>query len=751
MSKWNVSLLFVLSIGILADAQTSPSGDKETQQPTIEPIKTSITVTATRSPMEVEKTPVSTSLVAHPEMEERNIQQVDQALSLLEGVNVSRGRGIADSEVGVGLRGFAGIGGQARTLVLVDGQPVNDSYTGAVNWSSFAVSEMERVEVARGPFSSLYGGNAMGGVINLITRPIDRRRVEIFGQYGSRDTTTYSVRYADRVMDRLGFSVGYNRLQNGGYANREVLRTTSTSLTGGTPVTGVQRWLTTSNGATYQVGMRGPNWSNHEAFRGRVEYTFSPKLHASAQYLWQARDAAYDAYSSSLRDASGNVIDSGTVVFDDNGVRRRLSVTPYYFLGGPSGSRTRMYQGQVLATLNPRWNLRVAGGMNDTPCDWYVTPGSAATLNGGAGTHTNTGNKSAYGNIQASFQGEDHSFIAGTETRQDKADILTRSMTNYTDRTQLGNSTNQAGGNSINQAAYGQYQHTFFTRLNVIAGARWDYWRTYDGTAQASSSAALTQYSDRSDNALTGKIAASYAFSNAWQLRGSVGTAFRNPNIYNLYRDLLDGSTWYMANADLKPERLRAYEAGVTGNFRRWGVGATLFQNNISGLMYRVTDYTAAADGSVRRIMNAGMGRTRGAELTARQQFRRWLQFRQTYTYTASIITENDALPTTVGKRVPYVPKHTVAYSAIFSRQRWTLTWTGRYVSRMYSTDANTDVVRGVPGGYDPYFTTDGSISYKINRYLTWTASAENLIDRQAHLYYLMPGRTLYTGFRLCF
>lgn len=408
-----------------------------------------------------------------------------------------------------------------------------------------------------------------------------------------------------------------------------------------------------------------------------------------------------------------------------------------------------MYQGQVLATINPRWNFRVAGGINDNPRDWYVTPGSAATLKGGAGSHTNTISKTVYGNVQASHQDEQQSFIAGTETRHDMARITAQSLADYTNRDWLGAIASQARGSSINQAAYAQYQRLFFQRLNVIAGARWDYWRTYDGLTKAGASATLTEFADRSDNALTGKLAASYALNHSWQLRGSIGTAFRNPNVYNLYRDVLDGSTWYLANSDLKSERLRAYEAGVTGNFHRWGVSATLFQNNVSDLMYRVTDYSAASDGSVRKTINAGMGRTRGAELTARQQISRWLQFRQTYTYTNSVITENDSLPTTVGKRVPYVPKHTVAYSAAFSRQRWNLTWTGRYTGRMYSTDANTDVVRGVPGGYDPYFTTDGSISYKINRYLTWTASAENLLDRQAHLYYLMPGRSLYTGFRL--
>lgn len=203
---------------------------EEGADPALDTVRTSVTVTGTRSPMEIERSPVSTSVVTREQMETRNIRQIDQALTLTEGVIAIRTKGASDNDFGLGLRGFAGRGGQNRTLILVDGQPVNNSYIGSVNWATFSVSEMERVEVARGPFSSLYGGNAMGGVVNLITRPVDRRHIELFGQFGSRDTANYSLRATDRYFERFGVSFGYNRFQTGGHSPQEVLRpTTSTS------------------------------------------------------------------------------------------------------------------------------------------------------------------------------------------------------------------------------------------------------------------------------------------------------------------------------------------------------------------------------------------------------------------------------------------------------------------------------------------------------------------------------------------
>ena len=67
------------------------------------------------------------------------------------------------------LRG-AGGGSQGRTLILIDGLPINDTWSGQVAWSQIAKEDVARVEVIRGPASALYGGSALGGVINIITK-----------------------------------------------------------------------------------------------------------------------------------------------------------------------------------------------------------------------------------------------------------------------------------------------------------------------------------------------------------------------------------------------------------------------------------------------------------------------------------------------------------------------------------------------------------------------------------------------------
>jgi iron complex outermembrane receptor protein len=153
-----------------AENETTTDGEEPLR------LKENVEVTATRGTIDTETSPASSTVVLRADIERRNVQTIDQALTVVEGAYAYRQRGIPDNEVGIGMRGFSGRGtGQSRVLVLLDGQPLNNGYTGAVNFTGLALGDVDRVEVVRGPFSSLYGGNAVGGVVNILTRPIERR------------------------------------------------------------------------------------------------------------------------------------------------------------------------------------------------------------------------------------------------------------------------------------------------------------------------------------------------------------------------------------------------------------------------------------------------------------------------------------------------------------------------------------------------------------------------------------------------
>ena len=108
----------------------------------------------------------NTTVLTRQELEARNIQNTGEAIRSVSGI-VSYDYSGVGSQAVIDLRGFS-TGGY--TLVMVDGIPVNEPDSGIVDWTSIPIEIVERIEITRGPSAALYGNQAIGGVINVITR-----------------------------------------------------------------------------------------------------------------------------------------------------------------------------------------------------------------------------------------------------------------------------------------------------------------------------------------------------------------------------------------------------------------------------------------------------------------------------------------------------------------------------------------------------------------------------------------------------
>ena len=738
-----VTGITVLGLIIPVFAQSPASGD----QPALAPVKTTVVVTATRSEEDAHQSPVAITVITREDIATQPASTIDQHLNYIPGLNIQRTKGPADSIAKAQLRGFSG---PNRTLVLLDGQPLNDSYSGTVNWSALPLDEIQSVEVVRGPFSSLYGGEALGGVINILTRPVDYREFELRGEHGSYDTTGYGVRYADRFFNRLGLSFGYERLQYGGYQGTPATATAS-AASGASPITGVAPTLTTQGSRSYLLGWNGANWSNSHTLRAKGEYTFGDSTIVTAQYLLMRYGSGFDSYTSNLRDASGAIVDRGTYTFNDQGTIRTITVTPAKFLvAGPVGQYNHFWAVTAQHRFSRERIFRLDAGYYNTPAYNYRTPGSSATAAGGVGTQSFTARRALHGNAQYNAGFGRHSFVGGAEFRHDTA---TNSVFNLGDWTQTSTRLNQtylAAGRSVNQSAYVQDRIELAERLKLVAGGRFDYWRTYDGRYNTYTSASsLTTLGDRSQNAFTGKLALTYSLAGTWDLRASAGTAFRSPTIYDLYGTTVLSGITYQSNPALKPERVRSWEAGMRKRYRSADIDVTYYENYLRDMIYRTTDLNANPIGLIRVNVNAGAARTRGVEAALQQALTKWLQLRCNYTYTDAIVTRNPATPASVGKRVLYIPEHMASAQLLGHYGRWTGSLATRYAGATFGTDANLDTTKGVFGAYDPYLLTEASLGFQATRRLQVYSEGGNLLNRRYYVYYLAPGRTATIGFRL--
>jgi iron complex outermembrane receptor protein len=163
--------------------------------------KEMVIVSATRSKKSLNEVPGKIVVITRKEIDKIPAQKVDDILKYVSGLNTSRSSGLYSMRPIVTLRGLSG-DEQGRTLVLINGVPINKGDTGGVNWNRIDTDQIERIEIYKGPGSSLYGNNAMGGVINIITRK-PKKLLEGMASitYGTYDTKQAKVSVGSRFND----------------------------------------------------------------------------------------------------------------------------------------------------------------------------------------------------------------------------------------------------------------------------------------------------------------------------------------------------------------------------------------------------------------------------------------------------------------------------------------------------------------------------------------------------------------------
>lgn len=173
-----------------------------------------IVVTASALPETVEATPASVTVITREEIEMRAAREVVDLLREVPGLTVAR-IGSSGHQTSVFTRGANG----AHTLVLWNGVEVSPPFFGGssgYDWGQFSTAGVEQIEVVRGPFSALYGSEAMAGVINVLTVPKQsgfRASIEGGGQ-GLRSGDVS----ASHVTDRVTLTGSFGSLQDDGFA-----------------------------------------------------------------------------------------------------------------------------------------------------------------------------------------------------------------------------------------------------------------------------------------------------------------------------------------------------------------------------------------------------------------------------------------------------------------------------------------------------------------------------------------------------
>lgn len=153
----------------------------------------------------------STSVITEQDIRLSGITKIPELLRRLAGVDIME---VTGGQTEVSIRGFNQRLSN-KTLVLVDGRSVYADILGATIWQtlSIGVEDIQRIEIVRGPGSSLYGADAFNGVVNIITKKPGEGKSGIAGGYGSQATTHGSIWASGRDGDLAWrMAAGYDYL-----------------------------------------------------------------------------------------------------------------------------------------------------------------------------------------------------------------------------------------------------------------------------------------------------------------------------------------------------------------------------------------------------------------------------------------------------------------------------------------------------------------------------------------------------------
>ena len=169
----------------------------------------SVIVSATRFDIPLDQSPASVSVISSNDLEQKQIERVSDALREVPGLSVVQ-TGTAGQLTSVFTRGLR----SEHTQVLLDGVPINQGLQGAFDFANLTTDNIGRIEVVRGPQSTLYGPRALAGVIHLFTKEGEGTPgITLSSEGGSYDTFREALE-SDGRIGKFDYSIGASRLDS---------------------------------------------------------------------------------------------------------------------------------------------------------------------------------------------------------------------------------------------------------------------------------------------------------------------------------------------------------------------------------------------------------------------------------------------------------------------------------------------------------------------------------------------------------
>jgi len=214
--------LLSLAVAATASGQTLAEEDSNTGAVKSAPV----VVTATRFNASIDTAPVNIITIDAEDIANSGANNITDVLRYQPGVNVSSLFGINDSRSTIDLGGF-GENGSSNTLILLNGRRLNDFDLQGASLATIPVDSIARIEIVQGSSTVLYGDNAVGGVINIVTKSaLDGEGSNVAVEIGSYDTRRMTVGLRKMAGD-TAVSLNVDSLKSDGYRQQSAIENLS--------------------------------------------------------------------------------------------------------------------------------------------------------------------------------------------------------------------------------------------------------------------------------------------------------------------------------------------------------------------------------------------------------------------------------------------------------------------------------------------------------------------------------------------
>ncbi|MDX4059880.1 TonB-dependent receptor [Aliarcobacter skirrowii] len=687
--------------------------------------------------------PASISVITQEDLQSKPYANLLDAVKDIEGVDI----GESTDKSGQGTVSIRGMGAD-YTLVLIDGKKQNnngDIYPNGFGGLQFAnippLSMIERIEVIRGPMSTLYGADAMGGVINIITKKISNewtgsishsRTFQSKSYWGDKDTTDFAI-MGPIIKDKLGISLRGsfydNEKSNPEWAKANFNGKTSYNKASYKKNGSFDKFTDTPySKSNDSFGANGKTMDNQNWTFG-TGLTFTPNENHTIKANFDIAKQKYDNSEGSV-----GTVDSYETIYKNQRVgyaeTQRMEREQYSldweadWALGKSTVGVHHIKSENLGRslpLSAQQRQFIENNIDGNGEDWQdvnealANPDFAALMP--RPTRTLESKNTTF-NAKYEIPLESHFIVVGAE-------YLKAELTDGVFGMDKGLSNQSKEYYQI--GLFAEDSWNIVDPLTLTLGARYD--KHEDFGNHVSPRAYLT-----------------YVATPNWTFKGGIATGYKTPKTTDLQEGIVgfggQGTSPQIGNPDLKPEKSVSYEiAAYYEHENKHNFNLTIFQNDFKDKIDNSTNLKGSAGqewadlnakyGTLIQKQNVGKATIKGIEASGKFYFLENLSIKANWTWMDSEIESDD--PSTNGKPLRSSPKH--MYNATLDWQ--TTSKFNTYIQYSGEIDRFNERYETVEGSgrYKDLYYKDYSIwnlgaSYKQNKNMTFNARINNLFDK---------------------